>query len=56
MDNKDFIKEILEKYPKENEKDKNEADQGRKLRINAVLEKAGLVNIEEKESYFKALK
>ena len=56
LDNRDFIKDILEKYPKENEKNKNEADQGRKLRINAVLEKAGLVSTEEKESYFKALK
>ena len=42
-------------YPKENEKDKSEADRGRYNRIDALLEKAGLKSKEDKENYEKAL-
>ena len=46
---------ILEKFPKEKEGKKAEADEGRRNRIDTILNKAGLTSKEEKEDYEKAL-
>ena len=55
LENKDVVNEILEKFPKEKEGKKAEADEGRRNRIDTILNKAGLTSKEEKEDYEKAL-
>lgn len=55
LEDKDIIKTILEEHPKENEENPLEAKQGRRLRIDAVLDKAGLTTDDGKESYCRAL-
>ena len=55
LENEEIIDEILHEYPKENEKEKSEADVGRNKRIDALLEKAGFKSKEDKENYERAL-
>ena len=55
LDDKESMKMILEKYPKQSESSKIEAKQGRLKRINAVLDKAGFTSDDDKQSYYKAL-
>ena len=55
LDNEEVLKNILNEYPKENENTKAEADMGRRKRIDAVLEKAGMSSTEDKVNYEKAL-
>ena len=55
LENKDVVNEILEKFPKEKEGKTAEADEGRRNRIDTILNKAGLTSKEEKEDYEKAL-
>ena len=55
LSDKETILEILDLYPKTNEKTSNEAKEGRTRRINAVLEKAGLKTDEDKQKYQDAL-
>jgi hypothetical protein len=47
LDDEEVMKAIFVEYPKEKEETKAEADEGRHHRINAVLEKAGLISQEE---------
>ena len=55
LDEKETISTILEKYPKEEEKTVMDAKEGRVLRINAVLDKAGMTSKKDKEDYCQAL-
>ena len=55
LSDKETILEILDLYPKTNEKTSTEAKEGRTRRINAVLEKAGLKTDEDKQKYQDAL-
>ena len=55
LEDKEAIQSILEEFPKEKEKDESEAKKGRKKRIDAVLEKAGLKSKEDQEKYYRAL-
>ena len=55
LDNKELMAEIMAQYPNDDENTKAEADEGRAARIDAVLEKAGLVTVEDKTSYEAAL-
>ena len=55
LENKEEMAAILAKYPKESEILEAEAEEGRILRINAVLDRAGLTTDEDKEKYEKAL-
>ena len=55
LENDDLVNTILVKHPKDSETTVQEAIEGRKKRINALLESAGFVTREEKEEYQKAL-
>jgi hypothetical protein len=55
LDDEDVLKSILEEFPKSSEKTVAGATLGRKHRIDAVLEKAGLCTEEEKKQYQAAL-
>ena len=55
LENKEVLDGIMNEFPKDNEVDKKEADEGRSKRIDAILEKAGLASKEEKQDYEKAL-
>ena len=55
LNDKEAIKAILNNFPKESETTEYEAKEGRKKRIDAVLEKAGLQSTEQKEIYYEAL-
>ena len=52
---KDAIQDIMVKYPKSLEQTFAQAIEGRKQRINALLDMAGLITVEEKEEYEQAL-
>ena len=55
LNDEEAINTILENNPKELETTEYEAKEGRKLRIDAVLEKAGLKTMEQKQEYYEAL-
>ena len=55
LEDKDLVNSILAKHPKESESTVQEAIEGRKKRIDALLESAGFVTREDKEEYQKAL-
>ena len=55
LDDDDLMGSILEEYPKASEKNVAQATRGRKQRIDAVLNKAGLNSEEEKQKYNAAL-
>ena len=55
VDKKEKIDEILMKYPKDKEETPTQAMEGRKLRIDSLLDMAGLVTDNDKEEYLEAL-
>ena len=55
LEQKDTIEEIMRKYPKALESTFAQAIEGRRLRIDALLNIAGLVTDEDKLEYQKAL-
>ena len=55
LEDKDLVNLILVKHPKDSEITVQEAVEGRKKRIDALLESAGFVTREDKEEYQKAL-
>ena len=55
LEDEEAVSEILKEYPKEIEEFREDADRERRKRINAVLDMAGLVTIEDKKMYEEAL-
>ena len=55
LDKKNIMDDILVKYPKQEEQTVSQAIEGRRQRINALLDMAGLVSDEDKQQYQKAL-
>ena len=55
LKDKEFLQTVLEEFPQKEEKSKQEAIQGRRKRIDKVLNKAGYVTEEDKVKYQQAL-